>query len=314
MKLLVGMFSAGVGVVFFVLANIFYYQPSLFSDYGLDSLFSTNQSKARAAVARLLLNPKSAKFAGLQTIDAEAQKYVCGNVDAKDKSGNYAGNRAFVYTVKIDFARIDDDGQIAQRHAAYKECPESDAEKYAHQKMGISPGALSALSTISKAIPPGDPSTLTTLAAQMSPSGAGGANSSGASTQQLLGQLGGQPSGGAGQQSNAPFKADNAPEREWRGDHPPAVWPVFAQNDPLAQPAQKRTTAETMALAKQLEEREAQFKTGKTKTRPPLADVRDTLRALLTIDPKEKVYPEAWAAFVRLRKIEREQSQTEASR
>jgi hypothetical protein len=34
--------------------------------------------------------------------------------------------------------------------------------------------------------------------------------------------------------------------------------------------------------------------------------MRQALRALLAIDPKDETYPQAWAVFVRLRKIERD--------
>src|SRR4051812_3382603 len=111
--------SAGVGAAFFAAASVFYYQPSFIRpDYALDAILTTNNSKARAAVTRLLLNPSSAQFDGLRSVQVDNRKYVCGSVNAKDKSGAYTGHRAFVYTVAIDFARIDDDGEIAQRHDA----------------------------------------------------------------------------------------------------------------------------------------------------------------------------------------------------
>jgi hypothetical protein len=174
--------SAGLGAALFAAGSIFYYQPSLIKpDYAWDVIFTTNHSKARAAVLRLLINPASAEFSVLRSVEVDAAKYVCGDVKAKDKSGYYAEYRAFVYTAAIDFARIDDDGRIAQKHDAFKTCPISEEEKAAQQKMLISPGTLSMVKAIQKVIPTNDPSTLSTMASQMS---AGGERSSGATMQQ----------------------------------------------------------------------------------------------------------------------------------
>lgn len=236
MKIPAALISAGVGAVFFAVASLFYYQPSFISDYGLDTILTNNHAKARAAVLRLLFNPASAEFGALRSVRADAAKFVCGNVNAKDKSGVYAGYRAFVYTVAIDFARIDDNEQIAQKHDAFKPCPLSAEEKLA----------------------------------------------------------------------NSTFKAALDNEGEWRSDRPPAAWPVFPPDHPLSKPAQKRTTAQAMALAKEVEEHWAQFKAGNSKARPSPDDIREALRAQLAIDPKDEGFPQAWAAFVRLRKIERD--------
>jgi len=93
-----------------------------------------------------LIDPSSAEFERLRSVQVDDAKYVCGNVRAKDRTGAYSGHRPFVYTVSIDFARIDDDGTIAQRHDAYRVCPVSaEDEKIAQQKMTVSPGALQAV-------------------------------------------------------------------------------------------------------------------------------------------------------------------------
>jgi hypothetical protein len=299
MKIPVALFSAFLGAVFFAMGSMFYYQPSFINGYELDAIWTNNHSKARAAVSRLLFNPASAEFDVLRSVQVDGAKFVCGKVNAKDRSGAYAGYRAFVYTEAIDFARIDDSEQIAQKHDAFKTCPLSEEEKLA-QKIAISPGALSVLKAMQKAIPAADPSTLSTMASQASP---GGGKSSGATTEQLLGQLAGQP-GSEGQQSNSTFKAALDNESEWR--RPPAAWPVFPPDHPLSKPVRKRTTAQTIALATEIEERWAQFKAGNAKARPSPDDIREALRALLAIDPKDEGFPRAWAAFVRLRKIERD--------
>jgi hypothetical protein len=302
MRIPVVLFSAAVGAVFLAMALIFYYQPDFMNDYTLDAILTNNHANARAAVLRLLFDPASAEFGVLRSVKVDKARYVCGNVNAKDRSGAYAGYRAFVYTVAIDFAHIDDNEQIAQKHDAFKTCPSSEEEELAQQKTAISPGALSALKTMQKVIPAADPSTLSTMAPQVSPTGG---RSSGATTEQLLGQLAGQV-GSQGQQSNSTFKAALDNESEWRSDRPPAAWPVFSPDHPLSKPVKKRTTAQTMALAAEVEERWAQFKAGHPEERPSPDDIREALGALLAIDPKDPGFPRAWAAFVRLRKIQRE--------
>jgi hypothetical protein len=316
MKIAAALISAGVAAAFFVATWIFYYQPTFIGDHAFDAILTTNHSKARAAVSRLLFNPASAQFDVLRSVEVDAAKYVCGNVNAKDKSGAYAGYKAFVYTVAIDFARIDDDGQIAQLHDAFKTCPLSEEEeRREQQKLTISPGAVSMLKTVQKAIPTADPSTLSTLSTMASQPPSAGGKSSSASTEQQLGQLAGQTGSGGQlsqpgsigqQQSSSTFKVAIDNQGEWRSDRPPAAWPVFPPDHPLSPPTQKGTTAQALAQAAEVEERWAQFKAGNSKARPSPDDIRRALRGLLAIDPKDEGFPRAWGAFVRLRKIERD--------
>ena len=175
--------------------RIIFSRQLFITDDALLAMLAPNHSNARAAVSRLLFNPASAQFDQLRTVEVDEAKYVCGNVNAKDQSGSYAGYHAFVYTVAVDFARIDDEGRIAQRHAAFSACPAPEEEKVAQQKMAIAPGALSLVKGIQKNIPAsGDPSTLSKMASQMS---APDKSSSGAPMEQQLRQLGGAPFGRA---------------------------------------------------------------------------------------------------------------------
>jgi hypothetical protein len=314
MNIVAALVATAAGAAFFGAAHTYYYQPDFIDpDYTLLGMLNTNHSKARAAVSRLLIDPASAQFELLRSVEADAAKYVCGNVNAKDKSGSYAGYHAFVYAVAIDFAHIDDDGRIAQAHGAFRACPISEEEEAAKQKMAISPGALSIVKIIQKNITTDDPSALSTMASQTSQAGK---LSSGGTTEQQLNKLGGQ-SGSAGQQSaDSGSKAasgskpalDN--ETEWRGDRPPAAWPVFPPDHPLGRPAARRTPAQAIALAKDVEDRWEQSKSGNPKIRPSSEEIREACRALLAIDPKNQEFPKAWAAFVRLRKIDREAGQT----
>lgn len=318
MNIPAALISTAIGAAFFAAGYTFYIQPpALMTDYALPEILAPNHAKARAAVSRLLLNPASAQFDLLRTVDANAAKYVCGDVNAKDQSGSYAGYHAFVYTVAVDFARIDDNGRISQKHAAFKACPASDEEETAKQKMAISPGALAAAKAIQKAIPAsGDPATLSKMASRVPASD----KISSGSMQQQLGQLAGDPvpegravgmSGADGSGGTSDTRAaENTNQSEWRGDRPPAAWPNFPPDDPLAKPTAIRSPAEAVALAKRLEDRWEKSKSGNIRLRPSSEEIKEACRALLAIDPKHDQFPNAWAAFVRLRKIDREAGPT----
>lgn len=310
MNLAAATIAGGIGTIFFAAASVFYYQPSFIKpEKVMDAVLTTNQSKARTAVSRLLINPSAAEFDGLRSVEADGKKYVCGSVRAKDKTGAYAGHRAFVYTVAIDFARIDDDGTIAQRHDAYRTCPvTAEEERVAQLKLSGPPGA-GAVQAIQKALPGAGTSThvLSSIAGGSSHVSAGGV---GGTMQQQLQHFAGQQTVPSGGQEGGAFKVASAKpmvsdEGEWQPGKLPAAWPVFPPGDELSRPAPKRSNAEALALAKSVEERWTQSRTGQA-PRPSLQDIRDAERALLAIDPKGPDFREAWAAFVRLRAIERQ--------
>jgi hypothetical protein len=307
MNIPAALISTGLGAAFFAAGTAYYIQPALFTtDFALLDMLAPNHSKARAAVSRLLFNPASAQFDLPRTVEVDAAKYVCGNVNAKDASGAYAGYHAFVYTVAVDFARIDDDGRIAQRHAAFSACPMSEQEKVAKQKLAVSPGMLALVKGIQKNIPASDdPSALSTMASQMAAPDKG---SSGAPMEKQLGQLGGPAREGSKGVKSAVGAPNN--ESEQRGDRPPDAWPTFPPDDPLGKPAAARTPAQALALAKDVEDRWAESKSGNIRLRPSSEEIREACRALLAINPKNDQFPKAWAAFSRLRKIEREAGQT----
>jgi hypothetical protein len=309
MNLAAATIAGGVGTIFFAAASVFYYQPSFIKpEKIMDAVLTTNQSKARNAVSRLLLNPSSAEFDGLRSVEADGQKYVCGSVRAKDRTGAYAGNRAFVYAVAIDFARIDDDGTIAQRHDAYRTCPVTEQdEKIAQTRMTVSPGAIAAVKTIQKVLP-ADSTALASLAGGSSNASTGGV---GGTMQQQLQHFGGQQTAPSGGQEGAPFKvASTMPmigdEASWQPGKPPAAWPAFPTGHELAKPGPRLSNADALLLAKEVEQRWAQHKADATKKRPSVDEIRHAERALLAIDPKAADYRAAWAAFVRLRALERE--------
>ena len=301
MNIPAALISATLGAAFFAAGTAYYIQPSLFEiDDAVLAMLTPNHANARAAVSRLLFNPASAEFDLLKTVEVNAAKYVCGNVNAKDKSGSYAGYHAFVYTVNVDFARIDDDGRIAQRHAAFSACPVPEEEKAAQQRLAISPGALSLVKGIQKNIPASDdPAALSKMASQMSAPDRG---SSGASMEQQLGQLGGSVGEGSKAVKSGIRTPDNA--SEWRGERPPAARPTFPPDHPLGKPAAIRTPAQAIALAKDVEDRWEELKAGNTKVRPSSEEIKEACRALLAINPKDNQFPEAWAVFVRLYKID----------
>ncbi|MET0970088.1 MAG: hypothetical protein ABWY18_12865 [Tardiphaga sp.] len=302
--------AVGIGGVFFAVATAFPYRPGFIKTDASDFL-STNHGKARAAVTRLLLYPNTAEFTGLRTVDVEQAKYVCGGVKAKDRQGAVTGARAFVYTVAIDFARIDDDGQIAQRHDPYRACPESEEEALARQqKLGVSPGALAVAKVVQKGVPASDTTALTNMSSQLSSSASAGSSAggrvAGAGTGAAGSAIRGSVGGSAGQQSQVMFKATLDNESEWRADRPPEAWPLFPAGHALARPGVRRTGADAVAAANALEQRWAQSMAGTGVKRPATGEIHEAMRTLMAVDAKSLDYPAAWAAFVRLRKIERE--------
>ena len=311
--------AAAICVAFFAAEYRWFYQPDLIKPEIVFDFLSTEHMKAREAVRHRLVNPASAQFGELRSVDSDGVRYVCGGFKARDKSGTFA-DAAFVYAVAIDFARIDDDGRMTFQQIAFKPCPQSDEEKVA-QKGVISPGALSVIKAAQKIVPKNaDPSVLSTIMP------AGGGASDGGTMQQQLGQFGGQASGGAGGGggsgggsgtsgmgggssggSSNTIEAKLDDELGWRADHPPAAWPAFPSGHPLAKATRKRSTAQALALATDVEHRWERSKSRRdSRIRPSAEEVREACRALLTVDVGDKDYAKAWAAFVRLRKIDRQ--------
>lgn len=235
----------------------------------------------------------------MRSVEVDKAKYVCGSVNAKDKADAYAGAKAFVYTVSIDFARIDDDGEIATRHDAYRAYPISEEEKREKaKKLEISPRQLEMMKALQKAVPSNsDTSLLTNMSSQLSPATA----APGGTTQQQL-QKSGTPAGSSGQQAQVTFKATAENEMDWRDDRPPAAWPVFPGEHVLSKPGRKRSNPEAIEAAKQLEQRWVQSKGQNATARPSVAEIDEVLRSLLLVDLRSAEFPQAWAAFVRLKR------------
>jgi len=305
--------AVAFGGAFFVIEYGLYYQPDFINPDVLISAFSTDQKRARAAVRHALINPDSAQFGTLRSVEADAARYVCGAVNARDKSGQSV-NAAFVYTVAIDFARIDDDGRITQFQSGYRPCP-TGADKVVPQPPAVSPGLTSVAKAVQKVAPEGLTSVAPVLAT-VAPS-AGGSSSGGTMEQQVR-ELAARtvPPDAANKQPpnpNGTREATNTregtKESEWRAERPPTAWPKFPPDHALAKPTRKRTPSEALKLAKDVEDRWKQAEASTDASmRPSADDINEACRALLAIDPKDVEYPRAWAAFARLQKIGRDRS------
>lgn len=293
--------AAALGAAFLAVEYHWYYQPDLFNPDVVLSAFSTEHAKARAAVRHVLIDPDSAQFSALRSVEADAARYVCGAVKARDKSAKFV-DAAFVYTVAIDFARIDDDGRITNQRSGFRSCP-AEADKVAQQKPASSSAVVSIAKTVQKLqADTSAASVLTTLA----PS-AGGQSSGGPMEQQIRelaaktvppGSANGGPAGPAATRGDGK-------ESERRADQPPAAWPTFPPDHPLGKPTRKRTPSEALALAKDVAERwEHATSAGDATMRPSSDEIKEACRALLTIDPKDSEYQRAWAAFSQLRKMD----------
>lgn len=290
-----------IGAAFFGIGYTWNYQPDAIDE--IWSIFQSEHRKARAAVSRMLIEPSSAHFSGLRTVEADAARYVCGAVKAKDKAG-HAIDAAFVYTVASDFARVDDDGRITSQRAPYKSCPSATDVRTAEHQMPIAPGTLAVAKAVSKIIPQSSGGTMEQQLGQLAAQTTAVAPGSGPSS----GPLGtGQAPTLAGQPSGAEAKAAPESESVWQADRPPVAWPTLASGQCPAKPTQERTTAEALAFAKEIEARWEQSRRSQASAkRVSSEEIKQARCALLAIAPADKEYPQAWAAFVRLRSIDRD--------
>lgn len=297
--------SVGIGAAFFALQSMFPFSILVEISFldSIGSFFTSEKSKARAAVSKHLIHPGSAEFDALRALEVEKARYICGKVNSKDRSGSYAGYRDFVYDVRIDYARIDDDGTISKSHGVFKQCPVIEEE----DKSSLQ--ALDMAKKLAKSLPQKDPKDLlksdllqnvpSSQSADVLKSGsqeaAKGASQAGTA---------GAP-GGIGAQKPS-FTATLGNEGEWRSDKPPSAWPKFPSGDPLSEPSHKRTNSEAISFAADVDGRWMAYKAGRTKTPPAPSEITEALRALLSIAPESAEFPRAWELFVRLRKADRE--------
>jgi hypothetical protein len=297
--------AAAFGAAFFVAEYAWYYQPDFINPDVLISAFSSDHMKARAAVRHALIDPDSAKFSALRSIEAGAAKYVCGGVNARDKSGQFI-DVAFVYTVAIDFARINDDGRITLQRSGYRPCP-TEEDKVVQQRPALSPGVSSVVKTVQKVASEVQTSVVPVL---KTPAASAGGSSSGGTMEQQVRELAARtvPADTAnGQGPNPPVARGVEKESEWRADRPPAAWPTFPPDHALATSTRKRTPSEALALAKDVEDRWKRAEaSADISMRPSQEDINEACRALLTINSKDAEYPKAWAAFARLQKMSRD--------
>jgi hypothetical protein len=310
MNIPAALIAVGIGGVFLALEVAFPYRPDV-PQVDLTEVLASDHSKARAAVAKLLFNPDSAQFSGLLSVDARADKFVCGAVSSKDKSGSYVGPRAFVYTGSIDSARIDDDGRIAAVHPPYRPCPLPEAEKPA-QKPGASSPAMALARKALDTLPQGSGDMRQDLSVmQQATSEANISARTGSPSVRSAGQLAALST--PSQNGSSAINAGVNNEGGWRGDTPPTTWPTFPSDDPLAKPTIKRSNGDAIVLATDVEQRWSNAEAGRSKSKPSTskpspAEIKEALRALLAIDPKSQEFPKAWDLFVRLREVDREAS------
>lgn len=176
--------AVAFGGAFFAIEYGLYYQPDILNPDVLISTFSPEHKRARAAVRHALINPDSAKFGTLRSVEADAARYVCGAVNAMDKSGRSV-NAAFVFTVAADFARIDDDGRITHYQSGYRPCPTGE-DNVVQQRPAASPGLTSVVKAVQKVAPEGLPSAASVLT---TPALSAGGSSSGGTMEQQVREL-----------------------------------------------------------------------------------------------------------------------------
>lgn len=305
MNLRATLIAACIGAGFFGVGYVWNYQPEMIDSEEVWSVFQSDHRKARAAVSRLLIEPHSARFSGLHTVDADTTRYVCGAVQAMNRAGRHV-DAAFVYSIASDSARVDDEGRITSRHAPYQPCPSATEDNVAERQGPISPGALAVAKTLSGVIPRSGGGTmeqqLGQLAAQTTAVAPELARTPGLGSKGLASAnpLGRQASG-----SGAKAAPDGMLTRQV--DRPPHEWPTLASGQCPAQPREHQAASEVMARARDIELRWQRTRPTDDSTRRALSDEIKAARcALLTIDPADEAYPQAWAAFVRLQTLDQD--------
>src|SRR4051812_28662940 len=216
--------AVGFGAAFFVVEQRYYYPTSLNLD--VMSFFSTEHSKARTAVRRVLIDPDSAEFSAVRSVQAGDAKYVCGGVMARDKNGKLA-SAAFVYAAAIDFARVDDGGRMTRQTSSFNPCPSPAGEKIKQPDLTTSPGSLAMVKGVQKYVPKADEktalATLGQLASSAAESSAGG-GSAGGSMERQIGQLaertGVSPSTADVSQASSPVTVGRGTTVALRADQP----------------------------------------------------------------------------------------------
>jgi hypothetical protein len=273
------------------------------------SIFTSEHGNARAAVRRALLDPDSAQFSGLRSVQVDAAKFVCGAVEARDRTGKPA-HAPFVYNVAVDFARIDDSGRMTRQTASFTPCPNPADEKDKNEEQpgpAISPEALAMVKRVQKYVPKTDEATAIATLKQLASDATSPPN-------EAMERPVGRATSRAGVSSTATDGVAAASSATvgvgtavtLRADQPLAAWPTYPAGHVLAMPSRQRTSFEALALAQDVEERwRRATMSGERALRPSANDIEDACRALLTIDPKAPDYAKAWAAFVRLQELDR---------
>lgn len=218
-----------------------------------------------------------------------------------NKAGHYVA-AAFVYTVASDLARVDDDGRITSRHSPYKPCPTAADVSIAERQTPIAPGALVVAKTVGRVLPQSGGGTMEQQLGQLAAQTGAVAPESGPSLSSVgTGPALAQPP------SDPETKTAAESDSTWQADRPPAAWPALSSDQCQTKSMQLPTAAEALALAKDIEARWQRSRPLEVPTKRLLSEeIKRARCALLAIDPRDKEYPQALAAFVRLRNIDRE--------
>jgi hypothetical protein len=94
-------------------------------------------------------------------------------------------------------------------------------------------------------------------------------------------------------------------EAKWDEANPPPDWPKFTVIPGKPKP-KPRSPDQALSTALNIEKRWADYRSGKTKKPVTLVENGNAIEGLVMIKSTSPQYPQAWAAFVRLRKLDRE--------
>ena len=109
---------------------------------------------------------------------------------------------------------------------------------------------------------------------------------------------------------SVPTIAASPREAKWDEANPPPDWPKFTVIPGKPKP-KPRSPDQALSTALNIEKRWADYRSGKTKKPVTLVENGNAIEGLVMIKSTLPQYPQAWAAFVRLRKLDREIAGTE---
>lgn len=104
---------------------------------------------------------------------------------------------------------------------------------------------------------------------------------------------------------SSPFVPTVANESEWSPQRIPSAWPKFTVVPGKKRPP-KVSAEKAISTGRSIIDRWDRYKIHQSSKRPTMTELDVAIDQMLTIDPRDSKFPEAWGVFIRLRQVDRE--------